>query len=119
MEETEASTTLEPLEVEVRNASVVLSVRLDETTARRLRVIAHQRGVRISDLLREAAVAFSQHASASSPVGMPYDVAFLGTAFIVEPVERTVSPFQHVTVSSGPMAGPVTRVSAMKVAVAG
>ena len=50
---------LEPSDVELRNPSVVLSVRLDDDTARLLHRLAKRRGVRISDVLREAAVAYA------------------------------------------------------------
>jgi hypothetical protein len=46
----------EPLDVEVRSPTIVLSVRLDEHTAKQLHRWAKQRGVRVSDVLREAAV---------------------------------------------------------------
>lgn len=51
---------LEPLEVEVKAPTVVLSVRLDEATAKRLHAIAKRRGVRVSDVLRDAATAFGE-----------------------------------------------------------
>jgi hypothetical protein len=46
---------LEPIDVEVRNPSVVLSVRLDGDMARALHGLARRRGRRLSDLMREAA----------------------------------------------------------------
>jgi len=49
---------LELQEFDSRPRSVVLSVRLDLETARRLHHMARRRGVRVSDLLREAAKAF-------------------------------------------------------------
>ena len=77
---------LEPVDVEMRSPSVVLSVRLDDLTARRLHGIARARGVRISDLLREAAVTLA--ASANREAGPHYLVKYaqsriaLGTASV-------------------------------------
>jgi len=50
---------LEPSDIELRNTTVVLSVRLDDGTARLLHRLAQRGGVRISDVLREAAVAYA------------------------------------------------------------
>ena len=50
---------LELADVELRNPTVVLSMRLDDATARQLHRIAKRRGVRLSDVLREAAVAYA------------------------------------------------------------
>jgi hypothetical protein len=47
---------LEPSDLELKNPTIVMSVRLDNQTARRLHVMAKLRGVNLSDLLREAAV---------------------------------------------------------------
>jgi hypothetical protein len=58
---------LEPVDVELRNPTVVLSMRLDDATARQLHRIAKRRGVRLSDVLREAAVAYA--ATESSTLG--------------------------------------------------
>jgi predicted DNA-binding ribbon-helix-helix protein len=46
-------------DMELRNPSVVLSVRLDDATTRQLHRIAKRRGVRLSDVLREAAIAYA------------------------------------------------------------
>lgn len=66
--------TLEQVDVEVRSPSIVLSVRLDEQTAKRLHGIARERGVRISDLLREAATAYAE--SPPAEASRPYVVEF-------------------------------------------
>lgn len=47
--------TLEPSDLELRNPTVVMSVRLDNDTARRLHATASTRGMKVSELLREAA----------------------------------------------------------------
>lgn len=57
---------LEPADVELRNPTVVLSMRLDDATARQLHRIAKRRGVRLSDVLREAAAAYAA-TEASAP----------------------------------------------------
>lgn len=113
MDKTDEDQTLEPLDVEVRSATVVLSVRLDDATARRLRSLARQRGVRISDILREAADSIAAQAPPTRMAGMPYDVAYLNTAFTVEPVERTVSPVTNLSVDNAADPGPFTGVSAL------
>lgn len=51
---------LEPGNIEVRAPSVVLSVRLDEATGRQLHALAKRRGIRISDVLREAAESYAR-----------------------------------------------------------
>ena len=61
-EDMDAEERLERVEVELRSPTVVLSVRLDEETAKALHALARQRGLRISDLMREAATAFAASA---------------------------------------------------------
>lgn len=51
-------TDLERMDVELRTPSVVLSVRLEAETARAVHDLARKRGVRMSDLLREAVSAW-------------------------------------------------------------
>lgn len=55
----EAMEQLEPVEVDNRPTSVVVSVRLESDLARELTMAARTRGLRLSDVLREAARAFS------------------------------------------------------------
>lgn len=50
----------DPLDVELRNPTVVLSVRLDEVVAKELHRWARQRGVRVSDILRDAAIQYAK-----------------------------------------------------------
>src|SRR5690348_14399585 len=59
MKSDEAMEALEPVEVDNRPASVVVSVRLESDLARDLTRAARSRGLRLSDVLREAARAFS------------------------------------------------------------
>ena len=60
---------LELEDVEVRSPSVVLSVRLDPETAKRLHRIAREQGRRMSDVLRDAAAALAKsEGSADRPV---------------------------------------------------
>lgn len=76
---------LEPIDVELRNPSVVVSVRLDRDTAQRLSGLARVTGRRVSDLLREAASTYVAQGverpgptfvvssvSLDVPVGRPY-----------------------------------------------
>ena len=60
---------LEPMDVELRTPSVVLSVRLDAATARAVHDLARRRGARMSDLLREAVSAWVQN---GTPESEPY-----------------------------------------------
>lgn len=64
---------LEPVEIDVRAPSLVLSVRLDEATAKQLHAVARRRGVRISDVLRDAAVSY---ASAPWDRTTPYVISY-------------------------------------------
>lgn len=50
---------LEPVEVDNRPTSVVVSVRLESDLARELTGVARTRGLRLSDVLREAARTYS------------------------------------------------------------
>ena len=76
------SSELEPIDVELRNPTVVLSVRLDEATAKQLHRLARQRGVRMSELLRQAAGLFVEGAAKTErPVG--YRIEFLDTRVAV------------------------------------
>jgi hypothetical protein len=50
----------EALDIELRNPTVVLSVRLDEAVAKELHRWAKQRGVRVSDILRDAASQYAR-----------------------------------------------------------
>jgi Ribbon-helix-helix protein, copG family len=65
---------LEHVEVELRSPTVVLSVRLDEKTGKQLQALARNRGVRLSEVLREAAVAYA--ASAPQEQETPYVVGY-------------------------------------------
>jgi hypothetical protein len=58
---------LEPIDVEVRGPSVVLSVRLDGDTARALHALARRRSRRLSDLMREAAASLLRDSGSDSP----------------------------------------------------
>jgi hypothetical protein len=62
----------EDIDVEVRTPTVVLSVRLDEKVAKELHRQAKQRGVRVSDILREAARQYAQ--TTPRPSGAVYVV---------------------------------------------
>ena len=104
---------LAPLDVEARYPTIVLSVRLDDATARQLRVLAHERGVRISDLLREAASALAEgSASRLGPTPMPYDIAYLTTSVGVGSIiPRTVAEAKGYG-TEGPWSSvPITSVS--------
>lgn len=57
---------LEQIDVELRNPSVVLSVRLDGDTAKALHQLARKRGERVSEALREAVVAWVASAAAEA-----------------------------------------------------
>jgi hypothetical protein len=70
---------LEPIEVVSEPASVVVSVRLDNETARRLAKAARDRGVRLSDVLREAARAYAEH----EPVKYRPSMYVQGGAYVV------------------------------------
>ena len=83
---------MEPSEIELRNPTVVLSVRLDDGTARLLHRLAKQRGVRISDVLREAAVAYA----AAEPIESGTPVAIVGGAERY-PIEVTVGSWPVMT----------------------
>lgn len=56
----EVTDRFEPIVVESKNPTIVLSVRLEEATAKELHRWARQRGVRVSDVLREAAVHYAK-----------------------------------------------------------
>jgi hypothetical protein len=55
---------LEASDVELRNPSVVLSVRLDGATAKALHQLARKRDARMSDLLRDAVAAYVRSGAA-------------------------------------------------------
>lgn len=115
MGEPEATDRLEEMDIEVRSPTIVLSVRLDDATARQLRILAQERGVRISDLLREAAVSLATgtgKAAAAEP--MPYDVAYLNTAFVVGgATQRTLHEVKAHDLVGDWSSAPVTSVSAL------
>jgi predicted transcriptional regulator len=50
---------LDQVDIQVKNPTIVVSVRLDPATAQQLSQIARLRGQRISDLLREAVVSYA------------------------------------------------------------
>lgn len=50
---------LEEVDIEVRNPTVVMSVRLDGETARAVGALARAKGRKVSEILREAAVAYA------------------------------------------------------------
>jgi len=62
----------EDLDVELRNPTVVLSVRLEEGVAKELHRLAKQEGVRVSDVLREAARLYARTGPAGK--GVAYTV---------------------------------------------
>lgn len=117
MGEPEATDRLEKMEIEVRSPTIVLSVRLDDATARQLRTLALERGIRISELLREAAVSLAEGTSqvaAAEP--MPYDVAYLNTALVVGVANRRTMPEVKAHHLDGPWSSaPVTSVMAAAV----
>ncbi len=116
MEEATVSGGVEALDVEVRNPTIVLSVRLDDATARQLRVLAHERGVRISDLLREAAGALAEDAAKRrGPAPMPYDIAYLTTAVGV----GSLTPRTMTEVKAHDTGGPWSSAPRTSVSVAG
>lgn len=55
---------LEREDIEIRAPSVVVSVRLDQETAKRLHRMARDQGRRMSDVLRDAAVALASRREA-------------------------------------------------------
>lgn len=114
MGEAEATNRLEPMDIEVRRPTIVLSVRLDDVTARRLRGLAQERGVRISELLREAAMSLAEGASTrAAPAPMPYDVAYLDTALGVGSLSPRTAPEVKGFRLEGPWSStPLTSVSA-------
>jgi hypothetical protein len=114
MEEAIVSGGLEPLDVEVRNPTIVLSVRLDDATVRQLRVLARERGVRISDLLREAAGALAEEATKRpGRAPTPYDIAYLTTAVGVGSITpRTMAEVKAHDTGGPWSSGPRTSVSA-------
>ena len=59
--------TLEPSDLELRDPSVVMSVRLDNDVARRLHAAAKTRGLKVSELLREAATFYLNAGDMSGP----------------------------------------------------
>ena len=72
---------LEPDEVEVRNPTIVVSVRLDEGLAKDVSRLARRKGQRISDVLRDAATAYvDQAARESAP---RYEVESGPVSFVV------------------------------------
>jgi predicted transcriptional regulator len=72
---------LEPSDIELRDPSVVLSVRLDGPTAKALHQLARQRGERVSVLLRGAVVACVR--SGFMEQDLHYRVQYQRTAFAV------------------------------------
>jgi hypothetical protein len=114
MGEAETTDRLEKMEIEVRNPTIVLSVRLDDATARQLRTLARERGIRISELLREAAVSLAESASKMAAAeSTPYDVAYLNTALAVGVATRRTMPEVKAHDLDGPWSSaPITSVSA-------
>ena len=117
MGEAEATDRLEKMDIEVRSPTIVLSVRLDDATARQLRILAQERGIRISELLREAAVSLAEGTSqmaAAEP--MPYDVAYLNTAFVVGgATQRTLHEVKAYDLDGPWSSAPTTSVMATAV----
>lgn len=62
---------LEESDLELTDPTIVMSVRLDNVTARRLHAAAKSRGVRVSELLREAA---TQYLNSGTPLAPNYIV---------------------------------------------
>lgn len=54
------SNEVQEIAIEVKAPTVVMSVRMDDRTARQLHRLAKQRGVRVSDVLRDAAVEYAR-----------------------------------------------------------
>ncbi len=77
----DAEERLEQVEVELRSPTLVLSVRLDEKTGKQLRALARNRGVRISEVLRDAAIAYA--ASAPHEQATPYIVGSARERFAI------------------------------------
>jgi hypothetical protein len=61
---------LEELDIEVRSPSVVISVRVDNDTARQLHRLAKRRGVRVSEVLRDAATDYARAAGIEGETGI-------------------------------------------------
>ncbi len=91
---------LEPADVVVRTPSVVLSVRLDEETARALKRIAGDRNLRMSDAVREAVSAYVRTTGSSDfffsvesrPVSFAIGTASVWTDRSEKPAESTKQP---------------------------
>lgn len=92
---------LERVDVEVRSPSVVLSVRLDEETAKQLHQLARRRHVRMSVLLREAAAAYA--ASIAEEASRPYEVVFARhrVAVGVTSISSRATPGPESTLDTG------------------
>ena len=72
---------LEQSDIELRNPSVVLSVRLDGATAKALHQLAVHRGERVSEVLREAVLACVRTGLIREEPN--YRMQYLGTEFSV------------------------------------
>lgn len=108
---------LERVDVELRSPSVVLSVRLDERTAKQLHELARRRHVRMSDLLREAATEYA--AATAQDASRRYEVVYArhrlavgvgSTISLATP--RAQSTQDTGNVESGWGGGPQTQASA-------
>lgn len=97
---------LEPIEVDNRPTSVVVSVRLESDLARELTAVARSRGLRLSDVLREAAKNFAARPGWTEQINYevqgPLHVTFGAPAWrsnrtpiqVSEPVTELVGPWR-------------------------
>ena len=86
---------LEPVDIAVRDPSVVLSVRLDSGTARQLHAMARLRGSRISDVLRDAAVEFARTGLAETGVSLEMEGADLRVVIGRRAINTDIVRAQH------------------------
>jgi hypothetical protein len=63
---------LEEVDIEVREPTVVMSVRLDGGTAKAIAALARTKGRKVSDVLREAAASYA--ASGGEPHGATFEI---------------------------------------------
>jgi hypothetical protein len=109
-----ASAPPEPVEIELRSPTVVLSVRLDEATAKALHRIARQRGLKLSDVLRDAAVTYARYAADEPSRSVAYLDQRVGVGSAAARSEGRI--VREQAVSYGPESpwdqGPTTTVAA-------
>jgi hypothetical protein len=78
----------EELEIQVKDPTIVVSVRLDASTAKQLGQLAQIKGQRLSDLLREAVTAY---AATGGLEGTTYTVNLPGGSVEIGRASRTTS----------------------------